>query len=101
MKRIRQTVLLLCVTGLVTACGGDEIVTRDCDEHTVYKLATDHKRIQAPDGLSPLDPEQEMVLPPPSPQPPRPANAPCLDLPPSILLSSDDDKEGDDDVAAE
>jgi hypothetical protein len=95
---VRLKFVALLMSMLLGACGGDEIVTRDCDEHTVYREAVDHKRIEAPEGLSPLDPEQEMVLPNPSPQPPRPADAPCLDLPPSVLLSGGDDekKEGDD-----
>ncbi len=69
----------------VSACGGDKPVARACDEHTVYKEAREHRRVEAPDGLSPLDPDREMVLPEPSPQPERPAEAPCLDLPPSVL----------------
>ena len=101
--RCNAVAFLAGLLAMLGGCGGDEIVTRDCDEHTVYLEATDHKKIEAPEGLSPLDPELEMVLPNPSPQPPRPADAPCLDLPPSVLLSGGQDKkeEEDDDIAAE
>jgi hypothetical protein len=100
---VRLRFLALLASIPLTACGGDEIVTRDCDEHTLYRQPVDHKRVEAPEGLSSLDPEQEMVLPNPSPQPPRPADAPCLDLPPSVLLSGGDDEKAEesDDVAAE
>ena len=101
--RLHAVAIMAGLLALLGGCGGDEIVTRDCDEHTVYLQAADHKKIEAPEGLSPLDPELEMVLPNPSPQPPRPADAPCLDLPPSVLLSSGEaekEEEGDG-IAAE
>ncbi len=88
------TGLLLVMGMMVAGCGGKS-VTRSCDEHTVYRTATENTRVQAPDGLSQLDPEREMVLPDPSPQQPRPADAPCLDLPPAVQMTGDDGDSDD------
>lgn len=85
VNRSREVALLVVTAILVSACGGDKSVARKCDEHTEYLAAEEHRRVQAPEGLTPLDPEREMQLPEPSPRPPRPADAPCLDLPPSVL----------------
>jgi uncharacterized lipoprotein len=94
--RIREMAVLAATLLLVSACGGNTPVARSCNEHTVYKNAREHERVKAPDGLTALDPEDEMVLPEPSPQAPRAEDAPCLDLPPSVLGSDEGAEEEDD-----
>jgi hypothetical protein len=42
------------------------------------------KRIEAPEGLDQLQSDREMTIPDVSPRDPRPADAPCLELPPSV-----------------
>jgi uncharacterized lipoprotein len=88
----RVVAVMAAILPILAACGGDKPVSRSCNEHTVYKNAREHERVQVPDGLSPLSPDEEMVLPEPSPQASRATDAPCLDLPPSVL----DSEEGDD-----
>jgi hypothetical protein len=85
----------------MTACGGDKPVTRSCDEHVLYKQAREHRRIEAPEDMSPLDPEKEMPVPEPSPQPERTTDAPCLDLPPAVLGPEEQDDEDSDEAADE
>ncbi len=95
VKRTRELAVLSVLMFGATACGGDKPVTRKCDEHILYKEAREHRRVESPDGMTPLDPDQEMVLPEPSPQPGRPADAPCLDLPPSVLGPEEGDSDDD------
>lgn len=90
VTRFTTAALTLAALLFVTACG-DGPATRRCDEHTVYLEAREHRRIEAPEGLSQLDPEREMPVPDPSPRADRPADAPCLDLPPSVLSDGTDD----------
>lgn len=85
------TPALLTCSLLLGACGGDKVV-QSCDEHQQYQAAVDHKRVQAPDGLSQLDPLKEMPLPEASPREPRPPGSRCLDLPPGQFSSDDEDE---------
>ena len=80
---VRLTVLLLVLAG-VTGCGGP--VELSCDEVVTYQLAVEGKRVVAPADLDSLEPLREMPLPEASPQPPRPANSPCIDMPPGARL---------------
>ena len=74
----------LVVTACALAgCGGE--ATLRCDEHSYYKEAVDNKRLDIPDGLTAMDSTREMVLPEPSPHVSRPADAGCLDLPPTAI----------------
>lgn len=93
VKTGREVPALALMAVLVSACGGDKPVARSCDEHLEYLEAQEHRRVQVPEGLTPLDPEREMDMPEPSPQPPRPAGSPCLDLPPAVLSSDDADED--------
>jgi uncharacterized lipoprotein len=85
----------------MTACGGDKPVARSCDEHVLYKEAREHRRIETPEDMSPLDPEKEMPVPDPSPQPGRETDAPCLDVPPAVLGPEEQDDEDATGEAAE
>lgn len=93
VRRRLNAALLPAALVFVSACG-DGPVTRSCDEHTVYLDAREHRRVEAPEGLTALDPEREMAVPEPSPRPERPADAPCLDLPPSVLSEDADEDTG-------
>ena len=84
MTGMRLIILAGMLLGL-SACGGS--IERACDDVRVYQLATEGKRVEAPDGLNDLEPLKEMPLPEASPQPPRPAGSPCLDLPPTLIIS--------------
>lgn len=84
MTWMRLIILAGMLLGL-SACGGP--IELACDDVRAYQLAAEGKRVEAPDGLNDLEPLKEMPLPEASPQPPRPAGSPCLDLPPNIVIS--------------
>lgn len=101
VKGTKALAVLAALMLAVTACGGDKPVERSCKEHVLYKQAREHPRIEAPEGMTELDPEREMQVPEPSPQPGRPADAPCLDLPPSVLVPEEQGDEEADEEAVE
>lgn len=74
---------LAVAASVLAGCGGE--ATLRCDEHENYKEAVDNKRLDIPEGLTALDSTREMVLPEPSPHVSRPADAGCLDLPPTAI----------------
>jgi len=64
----------------MSACGGVET----CEEPEFYEFAEGGKRIEAPDDLSDLQANRELVIPDASPRPPREPGAGCLDRPPTL-----------------
>ena len=66
---------------LLGGCAGASSV---CEKPKLYEQSELGKRIEAPEGLDPLQPSREMTIPDASPRDPRPENAPCLELPPSF-----------------
>lgn len=79
MKVLKMS-LLSTMTLLICACGG----TPACQKPQPYEESRLGKQIEAPEGLDPLQSSGEMAIPEPSPRPPRPADAPCLESPPSF-----------------
>lgn len=65
---------------LFAGCGG----TPECREPQPYERSRLGKPIEPPEGLDPLDPSRDMTIPEASPRPPRSANAPCLEYPPTF-----------------
>jgi uncharacterized lipoprotein len=65
---------------LLSACGGTSV----CDKPKLYQQSQLGKRIDVPEGLTPLQPAREMTIPDVSPRDPRPADAPCLEMPPNF-----------------
>lgn len=85
MTLTRLTALLLAAAGFA-GCGGP--VELSCDEVSTYQLAVEGKRVETPADLDSLEPLREMPVPKASPQPPRPPNSPCIELPPEVNLGS-------------
>lgn len=79
MKMTRISVLL-AASLLLGACGGASV----CEKPKLYEQAQPGKRIEAPEGLDPLQSAREMTIPDASPRPPREENARCLELPPNL-----------------
>ena len=76
---------LVAVVATLAACGGTPEL--EC-EHGSYKNAVRGPRVQAPDGLDPLNSLKEMPIPAASPQAPREgANERCLEMPPTVIGS--------------
>lgn len=73
--------LLLTLSG----CGGKDVVAPSCDEEQPYMAAKNVGRVKAPEGMDDLEEFKEMPIPAAAPRPPRPADAPCIELPPARL----------------
>lgn len=80
--------LLFCLASgsQLIACGGQsKDIAASCDDRNQpYEAATEHAKIKAPEGLDDLDRMKELPLPEAAPRPDRPADAPCLELPPGV-----------------
>ena len=83
--RTMRTILLVAAAALSSACA-DNLT---CDEIERYQLARGGVRVDAPEGLSDLDPNKELQIPKASPRDPRPDSTRCLDLPPLMQTKSD------------
>jgi uncharacterized lipoprotein len=85
MKVIHAAALAITFV-LLSGCGGGPQV---CNETQPYERSRLGKRIEVPEGLDPLDPSRELTIPEPSPRPPRAANSPCLEVPPSFRIEEE------------
>ena len=81
MTTIRLLAVFAVLAGL-GACGGDENLKYSCDETKKYMTVTEGKRIEAPEGLDPLNELAEMPIPRPEDAPPPSQR--CIELPPSV-----------------
>lgn len=73
---------------MLGACGGGG-GANVCEKPKLYQSSQPGKRIEVPEDLDSLNSTRELSIPDASPRDPRPAGAPCLELPPSY--GSDDD----------
>lgn len=71
---------------VLAGCGGEAQVCRD---NQPYERSHLGKRVEVPESLDPLNPDRELTIPEPSPRPPRAADAPCLELPPSFRIEGE------------
>ena len=79
MRQIQRTSILLAAL----ACGAcSSSIT--CEDPERYQAAVAGVRVTAPDDLDQLQESRETPIPEASPRDPRPADAPCIDLPPTI-----------------
>ena len=83
MKNYR-TVTTISMMLIVFGCASDptEIV---CVQPENIQNATETPRIVAPDGLSELRQDREMIIAKASPKDSRTSDSPCLEMPPRIL----------------
>jgi len=75
---------LAIVTAGLAGCGGDSVIDQSCDEPQRYQQVVPGKRVEAPEGLDPLDEFAEMPIPKPENAPVRPPGSRCIELPPSV-----------------
>ncbi len=89
MTAIRMA-MMLTVLFAVSGCGGDGLIDNSCDEPQRYQSAVEGRRIDVPEGLDPLDERAEMPIPKPQEAPVRPPGSPCIELPPAVRTSKQD-----------
>jgi hypothetical protein len=63
----------------MSACGGNQA----CEKPEPYQASVEGKRLDVPEGLSPLSESAELKIPEASPQAPPTEGSPCLELPPA------------------
>ena len=95
-KAVLKALAAMSMALVAGGCGSGGEIDRTCDDVRAYQLAAEGRRLEVPNDLDSLDPFEEIPLPEASPRPPRPAGRPCLDLPPAILGTADDDEDDED-----
>lgn len=68
----------------LSACGKDDLLNPACDEPQRYKSVVAGKRVEAPEGLDPLNEYAEMPVPKADDLPPRPPGSRCIEMPPNV-----------------
>ena len=96
-----RSMALIVLAMLCSACGQQ----LTCESPQPYQAAVEVEKLTVPEGLDLLLEGKEMDIPRASPQDPRPSDAPCLDLPPTIqstaLRGAADDRRRGNAEAAE
>ena len=85
---IARVIPFIAGAALVTACTG----SRTCENPQPYEAARPGPDIKAPDGLDDLRAERRIEIPEPSRRHERAEGERCLDFPPVLRTSSDDDE---------
>ena len=83
MRRFWLTAIVFG-SGLLAACGGNDTVVVDCEDHFEYGNLVEGARIVVPEGLDPLDQFAEMPIPRADPDAPTTAEGRCVDMPPTV-----------------
>ena len=76
--------MTLAVAVILSGCGGEDVINYSCDEPQLYQAVRAGKRIEAPEGLDPLNELAEMPVPKAEGAPVRPKGSRCIELPPKV-----------------
>jgi uncharacterized lipoprotein len=76
--------MTLAVAGILSGCGGEDVINYSCDEPQPYQAVRAGKRIEAPEGLDQLNELAEMPVPKAEGAPVRPIGSRCIELPPKV-----------------
>lgn len=82
-----RMIVALAVLGSLSACGGGDVINASCDEPQRYQAVVPGKKVEAPEGLDPLNEFAEMPIPKAEDAPARPAGSRCIELPPAAGTS--------------
>ncbi len=74
--------MTIAVAGVLSGCGGEDAINYSCDEPQRYQAVRAGKRIDAPEGLDPLNEFAEMPIPKAEGAVERPEGSRCIELPP-------------------
>jgi uncharacterized lipoprotein len=85
MMTVLKVALLSTIIVTLGACGG----TPACQKPQPYQTSRVGKHVEAPEGLDSLEADRELTIPEPSPRPPRPADSPCLEDPPTLATEEE------------
>ena len=87
--KLALAVFSLGMAVMLGACGGVDT----CEEIAFYEYAEPGRRLEPPDDLDSLAASRELVIPEASPRPPRDRSAGCLDRPPTLRITRDEDED--------
>ena len=76
--------MTLAAAGILSGCGGEDVINYSCDEPQRYQAVRAGKRIEAPEGLDQLNEFAEMPVPKAEGAPVRPKGSRCIELPPRV-----------------
>lgn len=79
-----QLAVVLTLSAVMAACGGNDIVAVDCDKGLEYQNRVEGKRVVVPEGLDPLAEYAEMPIPKADPEAASPPEGQCIDMPPPV-----------------
>ena len=80
--------MTLAVAGILSGCGGEDMINSSCDEPQRYQAVRAGKRIEVPEGLDKLSEFAEMPVPKAEGAAVRPKGSRSIELPPIITTGS-------------
>jgi len=86
--RVIWLAITLAVAGILSGCGGEDVINYSCDEPQRYQAVHAAKRIDVPEGLDPLNEFAEMPIPKAEGAAERPKGSRCIELPPKASTGS-------------
>jgi uncharacterized lipoprotein len=94
MRAIVFVIACLLAGASLAGCGGQPDLVSSCqDRHEAYEDAVEHGKIKVPEDLDEPDQLKALPLPEAAPAAKRPADAPCLELPPGVGASREENDE--------
>ena len=83
MRKTGIVAVAVLAAGLA-ACGGNDTREIDCEANLKYQNRVEGRRVEAPEGLDPLNELAEMPIPRADPDAPQAPPGTCNDEPPSL-----------------
>ncbi len=90
MRTILGLISIVLTCGVLSGCGKAELVQSCDNRREAYEDAVEHGRLKVPEDLDEPSRLKQLPLPEAAPAEERPADAPCLELPPGVTPSRRD-----------